>query len=211
MNLDDLANTYGMVGRVNGILHAGAHLAEEAPDYERVFGSALPVWWVEANPAVTTKINAVLQNYKNQILLDGMVAEVDGAERSFHVSNYDGMSSSLLDFGTHPEFSPDTVFVHSVGLTTITIDSLVANHNIKANMLVMDIQGAEALALAGAQHLFPHLDFVMSEVNKKEVYLGCAKIWDLDDVLLANGLKRVETYWVGEQGWGDALYVKTLA
>lgn len=208
MSLDDLATKYDMRGNVRGILHGGAHLAEEAPDYERVFGSKIPVCWVEANPAVEVKILCVLSSYQNQFLVMGALCELDHATANLNVTNYDGMSSSFFEFGTHPEFSPDTVFEKTIPVATRTIDSIVQENRLDMNMLMLDIQGAEMVALRGAIELLPKLDYVMLEVNRDEVYVGCAKVWDLDDFLLAYGLKRVETYWVEEQGWGDALWIR---
>jgi len=121
MNLDELAAKYGLVSKVIGILHGGAHLAEEAPDYARVFPAA-PIWWIEANTAVTPQIIAVITKYENQKLIEALLCDVDNEHRQFNITNYDGMSSSLLEFGTHPEFSPDTVFTHSVSLATRTLD-----------------------------------------------------------------------------------------
>lgn len=207
MNLDELAAKYNLQSNVRGIFHGGAHLAEEAPDYDRVFPN-VPVWWVEANSAVLPKIAAALSTYPKQTIFQALLCDTDGEDRIFNVTNYDGMSSSIFRFGTHPEFSPDTVFERQVIERTTTIDTLIACFGMDVNMLVLDIQGAEGLALAGAKELLPKLDFVMLEVNNAEVYKGCAKVWDLDDTLLAVGLKRAETYWVGEQGWGDACWVR---
>jgi FkbM family methyltransferase len=207
MDLDELAAKYNLQSKVRGIFHGGAHLAEESGDYDRVFPD-VPVWWVEANPSVFVTILGVLAPYPRQRLMHALLYDRDNELVTFNVTNYDGMSSSILEFGTHPEFSPDTVFVDKIEVNTRTIDSIVKEHKIDANMLVLDIQGAEGLALAGAVDLLPKLDFVMLEVNKEEVYVGCTKVWDLDDVLLANGLTRVETFWVGEQGWGDAAWVR---
>jgi hypothetical protein len=50
MDWDRLCETYGLVERVTGLLHCGAHLAEEAPAYDQAFGSDVPVWWVEGKP-----------------------------------------------------------------------------------------------------------------------------------------------------------------
>lgn len=207
MNLDDLADKYDLRRRITGIIHGGAHLAEEAHEYAQVFPNK-PVWWIEANPAVMMPIMSVISKYPGQKLVQALLHAVDNVPHDFNVTNYDGMSSSVFQFGTHPEFSPDTVFVRTISCTARTLDSLVAEHRMKANMLVMDIQGAEGLALAGATELLHNLDAVMLEVNKEEVYVGCAKVWDLDDILIAHDMKRVETFWVGEQGWGDALYVR---
>lgn len=209
MSLDILSAGYNLRGRINGIIHVGAHLAEEAPDYARVFPQ-VPIWWIEANPsaAISRKIIQTITPYRNQKLIQALICDVDGGQRMFNITNHDGMSSSVFEFGTHPQFSPETVFTERLPLATRTLDSLVAEHDIRANMLVMDIQGAEGLALAGAQKLLPDLIAVMLEVNNVDVYVGCAKVWELDGVLLSHGLKRMETHWVGEQGWGDALYVK---
>jgi FkbM family methyltransferase len=206
MDWDHLVSKYSLARHVTGVLHCGAHLAEEAPDYDRAFGPDVPVWWVEGNPAVFAKITGTLVSYPNQHLVCALLADIDWGEREFHVTNYDGMSSSLLRFGTHPTFSPDTVFVNHLVLPTRTVDSLVAEHGIAANMLVMDLQGAEGLCLAGAKDLLPSLDFVMSEVNKVEVYEGCVMVDELDRVL--KDFDRVETLWVSDFGWGDGLWIR---
>lgn len=210
MSLDELAAKYHMRAKVRGILHGGAHLAEEASDYERVFGSKIPIVWCEANPAVEATIRRVISSYENQFLVMGALCELDHATVNLNVTNYDGMSSSFFEFGTHPQFSPDTVFEKTIPVHTRTIDSIIAQAtgDLDVNFLSLDIQGAEMVALRGASELLPKLDFALLEVNKDEVYIGCAKVWDLDDLLLAHGLKRVETFWVAEQGWGDALWVR---
>jgi hypothetical protein len=51
------------------------------------------------------------------------------------------------------------------------------------------------------------VDYIMSEVNKEEVYKDCALIDSLDKYLDGFGFKRVETDWAGWT-WGDAFYIK---
>jgi hypothetical protein len=46
------------------------------------------------------------------------------------------------------------------------------------------------------------------EVNKEELYTGCALVQQIDFYMLGYGFKRVETKWCGNTGWGDALYLK---
>jgi FkbM family methyltransferase len=205
MDWATLVRKYHLPSHVTGVLHCGAHLAEEAPDYEWAFGSGVPVWWVEANGDVFAKIDAALKPYPNQHLLPALLADKNEDQRTFNVTNYDGMSSSLLEFGTHPQFSPDTHWVRHDTMLTTTIDRLVALNGVKANMLVMDLQGAELLALTGARHFIEGVDYVMSEVNRDEVYVGCAKVDELDGFL--HDFDRVETLWT-PNGWGDALWVR---
>lgn len=204
MSLPELVTKYDL--DIHGVLHVGAHLAEEAADYDHL--GLGPVLWVEANPAVIDIITANLITYPDQRVVQALVYSEDHMELDFHVTNYDGMSSSIYEFGTHTQFSPDTVFVETLRLKTRTIDRVTKMAGFyDFNFLNMDLQGAELHALMGATETLKHVDYVMSEVNKAEVYKGCARVEELDEIL--SDFERVETYWVGNQGWGDALYVRT--
>lgn len=208
MPLDQLIRRYGLT--INGVLHCGAHLAEEAPQYHEL--GVGPVWWVEANPAVIMTIKGVLTAYPGQRVIEALLWSEGGQVKTFHRSNYRGMSSSLLAFGTHPTFSPDTVFVDDLQMVTRTIDDLVQERavshrdSIVANFLNMDLQGVEGPVLRGATEFLEGVDYVMSEVNREEVYLGCTRIEELDALLA--GFERVETCWVPDQGWGDGLWIR---
>jgi FkbM family methyltransferase len=202
MSLPELVTIHNL--KINGVLHVGAHLAEEAAIYDTL--DVGNVWWIEANPRVLGKIKTNLLPYPNQTLLHALVYSEDGVELNFNVTNYEGMSSSIFEFGTHPEFSPDTKFIERIRLLTRTIDSLADQHHISANLLNMDLQGAELLALQGASRFLDGVDYIMTEVNQDEVYVDCAQVEQLDEHL--TGFRRVQTYWVPGQGWGDALYVR---
>lgn len=190
--------------KITGVIHAGAHLVEEAPLYHSL---GVPVLWIEAYPPLIRKIQEKLSFYPDQRIVNALLTNVDGDMRKFNVTNYDSMSSSVFEFGTHPTFSPDTVFIDQIELQTITLDTLVKKNNVTGmNFLNMDLQGAELLALYGARELLPQIDYIYCEVNKADVYIGCAKVHQIDAYL--TGFKRVETWWT-RNGWGDALYVRS--
>lgn len=213
LDLEKLVARYEM--KANGVLHLGAHLAEEAPSYDHVF-PRVPVWWIEAIPDLIPKVERQIAAYPAQKVVQGLVYSEPGVELAFNVTNYDGMSSSIFEFGTHPDFSPDTLFVQQLKLRSTTVDDLVEEHGIVANLLNMDLQGAELHALLGAEEFLRGVDYVYTEINKAEVYQGCAKVHELDAVL--SDFQRVETSWVlttlsrsrgkVDDGWGDALYVR---
>jgi FkbM family methyltransferase len=205
MDLPDLHRIYQF--KPTGILHLGAHTAEEAPMYMQNFGP-VPVWWVEANPRMIPVITRRLRRFPSQRVLQSLIYEEDGVELPFNVTNMGGLSSSILEFGTHTSFSPEIRFVEKVTLPTRTVDSLVEEHGIVANFLNMDLQGAELHAIKGATKFLRGVDYILTEVNKAEVYKGCARVQQLDKYFKAYGLNRVKTFWVGDQGWGDALYVR---
>lgn len=201
LSLNEMVAKY--VSRISGIIHCGARIGEEADSYDAI--GVKNVWWIEGNPNIIPKLTSNVSKY-NHTVIHALLYEKDGEELTFNITNYDGMSSSILEFGTHPEFSPDTVFVDHVSLLSRSLDSLVKEYKIKANLLNMDLQGAELLCLKGAENLIPKLDYIFTEVNNAQVYKGCAQISELDSLL--SDFQRVETYWVPGQGWGDALYVR---
>ena len=59
----------------------------------------------------------------------------------------------------------------------------------------------------GAGEFLDRVDFIMTEVNRDEVYEGCAQVEEIDKYLSKYKFKRVETSWDGDC-WGDALYLK---
>jgi FkbM family methyltransferase len=204
LDWNTIAAKYDLANKVTGVIHCGARIGEEA-DYYQSAGID-NVWWVEANDniLVTLAQNVVHRGHK---VIHALVWDEDEVEFNFNVTNLDGMSSSILSFGTHVQFSPEITVVETKPMKTRRIDTLVDMFDItNVNMLVLDIQGVEAHALRGAARLLPSLQFVMSEVNDQPVYIDCDQVWELDGIL--KDFDRVETCWVPGQGWGDALYAR---
>lgn len=78
----------------------------------------------------------------------------------------------------------------------------------KYNFWNFDIQGAELLALKGADKYIKNVDAIYLEVNEKELYKNCGLIHEIDAFLSNYGFTREITF-MTPHGWGDALYVKT--
>ena len=87
-----------------------------------------------------------------------------------------------------------------------TLDS----YNIKGyNFINIDVQGYEMEVFKGGKNTLEGIDYIYSEVNKAELYEGCAQMSELDSFLGGYGFERVETYWPEDwYNWGDALYIK---
>jgi hypothetical protein len=75
------------------------------------------------------------------------------------------------------------------------------------NMINIDVQGYELEVFKGSTDILHNIDYIISEVNRDEVYQNCTKVDDLDIFLSKYNFIRVETSWDGNT-WGDALYVK---
>jgi hypothetical protein len=213
MDFDTLVDVYNL--RIEGVLHCGAHLGEEAEEYQR--HGIDKVWWIEANPDLMPALLEHVGPYGHRAF-NALLREKDGVLTTMHVTN-DTQHSSVLEFGTVRAFAPHLEVVRDIALPCCSLDSLLRDVRsldpaiFTANMLVMGLQGAEGVCLLGAIETLPRIDYVYSEVYRADVYEGATRVEDIDDFLGRWGLRRVQTLWVapretGEQGWGDALWVK---
>ncbi len=192
-----------------GVLHVGAHECEELNTYQQVFG--IPprnMLWIDA---LQDKVDqATARGIPN--VYYAVITDKDGDTVTFKRTNND-QSSSVLDLGTHSKHHPYVVVTGQTQHQTITIDTFMKRVNKNAsqyNFWNFDIQGAEMLALKGAEESIKHAKALYLEVNSEEVYKGCPLIGDLDTYLGERGFERVlTTMWAnGSCGWGDALYIR---
>lgn len=184
-------------------LHIGASHGEEREAY-RVNGIEF-VQWIEAIPEVFEKLIENIKGFDGHYAINACVSNV-AEEKEFNVSSNDGQSSSIFEFGTHSEVHPDVYFVKKIKVTTTTIECLCLP---VPDMINLDIQGAELLALKGMnKEWLSEVKYIYSEINEKELYKGCALVGEIDEYLKQFGFKRVLTRMAGNAGWGDAFYMK---
>jgi len=201
ISVEELINLWNL--KPTGVVHVGAHLAEEAEAYER-FGWT-PVIWVEAQPQLVTKLKLNLDPGIHSVL-EAAVWNVDGAELELNLAS-NSQSSSLLKFGLHEEYYPEITYVGRLKVRTSRLDTLLQNFDCP-NFINLDLQGVELEALQGLGNLIERFDYIFVEINRKEVYKNCTSVHDLDQFLSDRNFSRVGTRWKYREGWGDALYVK---
>lgn len=194
---------YGI--KPNGVLHVGANVGEEAPVYLEL-GVKKQIW-IEANPIIHARLKDNLRNNPEAQAINACIGDVQGEKVTFHVSNNGSQSSSILELGTHKTAHPEVHYTEDVEMFTDRIDVLLPDLT-GYDFLNIDLQGAELKALKGMGELIKGFKWAYLEVNKEELYKGCALVEDLDFYLGAYGFNRVETKWCENTGWGDALYVR---
>lgn len=202
ISLKEISSVWGI--KPNGVLHVGAHLGEEAMEYES-FGW-LPVIWVEAQPELVKALRNKLSKDKHQVF-EAAVWDEDCVKMTFLMAN-NSQSSSLLNFGSHSKSYPSVVMNKQLDVSTIRLDSLLIKNDIP-NFANFDIQGVEGRAIMSLGRRIDGIDAIYTEVNRKEVYVGCMQIDEMDNLLKSEGFKRVAVRWVLGKGWGDALYLRT--
>jgi len=188
-----------------GVLHIGASLGQEAETYHQ---HGLKVIWVEAIRDVYKQLCRNVLKYTGTISINACVSDKDGDIVDFNISNNEGQSSSLFEFGTHTIEHPGIVFTEKTRLHTARVDTLLRDRKIEPHeydFVNLDIQGAELLALKGMD--LTHIRYVYIEVNERELYKGCPLLPEIDAYLKRFDLHRVETK-MTNWGWGDAFYIR---
>jgi FkbM family methyltransferase len=182
------------LGRATGVLHLGAHLGQEAGAYSV---KKKPVIWVEAIPSIYSRLCKKISTIPNQSAFCALLTDRDGGEYTFHISNNDeGVSSSIYEFGKYgngeaslwPDL--DLKMTGHITLSSVRLDTLLKENNVNPSeydMWVMDLQGAELLALKGAGHLLAYCRSLYVEVSLVEVYRGGAMWRELEGFLSGRG------------------------
>jgi FkbM family methyltransferase len=189
---------------VHGILHVGAHLCEELEKYNE-FGYK-NIIWIEADPDIFA---VAKKSYPDEMILNYLVTDVDDERLNFNVAN-NGMSSSILNFGTHSEHHEHIKNVAHKVLQSKRIDTIYKLNNIDkkfANFLNIDIQGAELLALKGMGGILDNFDYIYVEVNTEEVYEKCALLDEIKSFLVSHNF-AMKLISMTTANWGDAFFVK---
>lgn len=204
----EIVNKYG---KPRGIIHLGAHLAEELEDYLEF--NIQDVVWVEANPELYENLKLKISN-SNHIAISELLSDEDGIDMKFNIAKnyYNGnyQSSSVLEFGTHEINHPHIKMEDSMMLKSKTINTIFIEKDLNFedyDFVNLDLQGYELPVIKGFGDKISNMKYIYTEVNTGEVYKNCTKLDELDRYLDNYGFERVEIE-MTEADWGDALYIK---
>jgi FkbM family methyltransferase len=204
----ELCQEFGITPK--GVIHVGAHEGHEAKQY--VSAAISKTLMVEANPAVYAKLQNNVFGLAGVTTINCAASDESGFVE-LRVTNME-QSSSILPLARHSAIYPSVQQVSTVAVPAKTIDQIVreVGHNPgDYNLLNLDIQGAELMALRGAMGVLPNVQAILTEVNYEELYAGCAMIEELDAFLESQGFDRVATATPYHSSWGDAFYVRRRA
>jgi FkbM family methyltransferase len=192
-----------------GVVHVGAHQAQEASDYSENFLE--PVFWIEAIPSLALRAKEQLQDFPLQSVVEAALWSRSGMKMNFNVSSNDGGSSSFFDFHLHKASYPEVATTSVIELETKTLSEVLGNRmveNCSFGYLVLDVQGAELEVLQGGSEVLNHFIAIVAEVSLRELYKGAPLFADLTEWLNSNRFQLIACNVSSETGWGDALFVR---
>jgi FkbM family methyltransferase len=201
----------------SGVVHVGAHEGQEVAAYLRAGCQRIVL--VEANPEHCATLRRRFAAVPEVRVLEYAVSDAGGrAELRLHASRSgDTQSSSLLPLKRFADAGTLRA-AGTVAVTAVTLDELFARHALDPavhELLVLDVQGAEAAVLRGAAATLPRLRAVLCEVELVELYEGAALEDEIVAALAAAGFACVDRLYYEladarggrEAAWGDALFV----
>ena len=206
LDIAALLRAHGITPR--GVIHVGAHQAGELEDYLRM--GFTKILYVEANPALIPGLRAKAAVYGGKvIIIHAAASDADGTVR-LRVTSMD-QSSSILPLAKHKDIYPSIREVAQVDVRGRRLDTLLAEEGLRAedfNVLNLDIQGAELMAVRGATELLAGIEALNTEVNLQELYHGAGLLGEMEKFMDKQGFGRAAMVTPWHPSWGDAFYVR---
>jgi len=187
---------------IKGVLHIGAHFGQEYTTYEKL--DIINIMFFEPLPQTFEKLKSNVGD--KAILVNTALGNVIGEVEMYVETANQGQSSSVLEPSIHLRQYPHIQFNNKITVPITKLDTFIEHKN-EYNFINIDVQGYELEVFKGGVDFLNSIDYIMTEVNRDEVYKNCPMITELDDFLKFYGFTRVETTWDGIT-WGDAFYIK---
>ncbi len=204
------------------IIDVGAHHGHTTEQYLENFAQARVIG-IEPDRENFAKAAARVARFGSRVELvrAGLSESVGTAD--LYRNTYD-MTHSLLKLGdmryyddSFAALGPEKAALVPEKIDTLTVDSLCAARNIElVDVLKMDIQGAELMALRGAKDMLLRgaIRLIVLEVNFVPMYRDMPTFWDIADNLRSYGYALQGIYELRHQPqqpavlcWADAIFV----
>jgi FkbM family methyltransferase len=170
----------------SGIIHIGANTGQERDTYA---GYRLPVIWIEPLPTQFEQLKQNIKAHPNQIAINALITDRDDISTILHISNNDGLSSSILDLSLHRDIWPDVHYVSDIAVNSVRLQTAISRAGLDISnydALVMDTQGSELLILRGLGEDITHFQYIKTEAADFESYTGCATVSEISEFLISS-------------------------
>lgn len=188
--------------KINGIIHIGAHYGEEHSLYKE--NGINNIVYFEP---LKNNFNKLKSNIGDDAILYNMALGSEEKEIEMFVETANnGQSSSILEPHLHKQQYPYITFDSKEIVEMRKLDNIIEDYN-KYNFINIDVQGYELEVFKGSTEILKNIDYIISEINRDELYINCTKIEDLKSFLSEYDFVLVEEDWVGNT-WGDGFFIK---
>lgn len=205
-------------GGIRTVFDVGSRDGAESVTFAEKFMTS-KIYAFECNPKTIPLLRERASKWKAITAVEKAIADYDGTIK-FYPTNMEsitswpdgnpGASSLFKANGNYPaeKYAQDEIEVPCIRLDTFCNEKGIT----AIDILWMDMQGAELLALQSLGGLLKTVKFINTEVTFKEMYTGQCLFEDINFFLLSNGFKLVNDKHINkmqsEGHWqSDAIYV----
>lgn len=212
---EDQSKILQPLSEVKIIFDLGANIGQTIEKYQIQFPQAT-IYAFEPSQDAFTTLSSQYQADPRVKTYQLAVSQKTGKEKFF--LNYDNVMNSLLsvaDSATTYLHSYQTKNVDCVEVATTSINEFCSPENLQdIDILKMDIQGGEIMALQGASDLLSKqaIRLIYTEVLFAKLYDQQANFYQIANFLESYGYRLYGLYDLhygsnGTLGWGDAIFV----
>jgi FkbM family methyltransferase len=205
LDFDNLIEKYDL--KINGIIQAGINTGQELSIYNK--HNIKNLIGFEPVPNTFKILQENIKQYPdmNIIIVNKAVGNMNGVI-SMNIENVNEcQSSSILKPKLHLTQYPHIKFTDKIEVDIIKLDDYNDIDLSNYNFYSLDLQGFELEALKGSVKTLEHIDYIMCEVNRAELYEGCPMVEDIIEFLKPFGFVQKEISWDGST-WGDIFMAK---
>lgn len=196
---------------IHTILDLGSRDAEQSIELSKIYPNA-KVYAFECYPQSYELCISNSKQFQNISIIQKAVHNFDGKCEFYPIdttlSANTGASSLLVSSGKYNniEALPQTKII----VDAIRLDSWAQENNVsQIDIIWMDLQGAELLALQGLGNLLDKVKAIYTEVEYNEIYSKQALFPELNNFLQKKGFKLLWHDIQIPNWWGNAIYVNT--
>lgn len=200
LNLENLVKKYNL--KIKGVIHIGAHYGEENSVYDNINISNRMFF-----EPLKNNFSKLVENVGEKYELFNLALGNENKIVTMNVETANnGQSSSILKPHIHLFQYPHIKFESTEDVQMNRLDDLSIDIK-KYNFINIDVQGYELEVFKGSTKTLENIDYIMTEINRDEVYENCAKIDELVSFLKNYNFELVEQSWEGIT-WGDGFFIK---
>jgi len=205
LNFPDLCQHHNITPR--GIILIGAY---DGKTLKRLnLPNTVKILVIDANQGAVERLQENFADSPNIQVVQAAIANHNDTV-TLHLTSLES-SSSILPWKQYSEIYPNIKEIQQLTLSSHTLDTLLEELNLSPsdfNILILDIQGAELLALEGATQLLNNLDAIYTNVHYQELFEGGALAEEVNQFLTDYQFDIVAEDTPYHPAWGEAFYVR---
>jgi len=197
------------------IFDIGSRDCQQSIEFYKTFPNA-KIYAFECNPNTLELCQQNIVCYQDRItLIKGAVCDYDGSITFYPINQEkttttwkDGNPGASSLFKSNGKYTIETYVQDEITTNCHRLDTIMNKYNIPCvDIIWMDLQGAELLALKGLGNKLSCVEYIYTEVSHKEMYTGQVMYKEINDYVTNNNFSILNN--LSFHGWQeDVIYKK---